>query len=683
MNEALFFHLTGRRTGSALAPVDGLALRPALFARFRDLTRLRYDFPVVLLGPDDEPPLRPLSRVVDGILDVIGTKGPSGERLERNVLRLEREIRAVLAEGESGSLSEIWRRAAERLVAKGDELVAADLARARKELRTDGVLVDHDAMITSRVIGHVRGVAHVRKARKMRSLVEPLVVRLSELVRADLLRSPAGRGAEALRAAIGPPHRELFDLDAMERVLARPSATSAMPEARRRRIEATLNDLRSERLFDADADAFTFGSVDAALAAFRERQRAMSELMRAIATAELEVRGSYVAVRDDARLAPSDARALAPEDMSLFPDHLVRLGPSRAASARAQILEALTSGLPIKVLVETDDVFGPDAQLAATAMGLADVFVVQVASSGLASAAATLVRAFEFPGPALISVFSGAVRTDLPSYLVAAAATESRAFPAFSYDPSAGPDWAHRFALADAPQRARTWPVHELTYADDAMQRVRLDVPFTLADLAVCDPRRSDDLAIVPRERWDGPIAPLIDRLDGSGRAAHDATPFVLAVDADDRLVRVLVGDRLLDATRRSADAWRRLLELDDLTHDRLAVSDGAAPEAAGAVAQAEPAPAPATEDGERSPDEPYIETARCSSCNECTLINARMFTYDANKQAYIADASAGTYRELVEAAESCQVGVIHPGKPRDPNEPGLDELIERAQALL
>jgi ferredoxin len=78
--------------------------------------------------------------------------------------------------------------------------------------------------------------------------------------------------------------------------------------------------------------------------------------------------------------------------------------------------------------------------------------------------------------------------------------------------------------------------------------------------------------------------------------------------------------------------------------------------------------------------DEPYIETPRCTTCDECTQINNRMFAYDDNKQAYIADPNAGTYRELVEAAESCQVAIIHPGKPRNPNEPNLDELIKRAE---
>jgi len=80
--------------------------------------------------------------------------------------------------------------------------------------------------------------------------------------------------------------------------------------------------------------------------------------------------------------------------------------------------------------------------------------------------------------------------------------------------------------------------------------------------------------------------------------------------------------------------------------------------------------------------DDPYIETPRCTTCNECTQINNKMFVYDANKQAFIANPDAGTYRQLVEAAESCQVAIIHPGKPRNLNEPGLEELIERAEAF-
>lgn len=53
---------------------------------------------------------------------------------------------------------------------------------------------------------------------------------------------------------------------------------------------------------------------------------------------------------------------------------------------------------------------------------------------------------------------------------------------------------------------------------------------------------------------------------------------------------------------------------------------------------------------------------------------------YNDDMQAVIADADGGTYRQMVEAAESCQVAIIHPGKPRNPDEPNLDELIQRAE---
>jgi hypothetical protein len=93
--------------------------------------------------------------------------------------------------------------------------------------------------------------------------------------------------------------------------------------------------------------------------------------------------------------------------------------------------------------------------------------------------------------------------------------------------------------------------------------------------------------------------------------------------------------------------------------------------------------PVAAEAEPEKPSDDPYIETPRCTTCNECTNLNNRMFAYDANKQAIIADINAGTYRELVEAAEACQVSIIHPGKPRNPNEPGIADLLKRAEPFL
>ncbi|MBK6307524.1 MAG: ferredoxin [Gemmatimonadetes bacterium] len=77
---------------------------------------------------------------------------------------------------------------------------------------------------------------------------------------------------------------------------------------------------------------------------------------------------------------------------------------------------------------------------------------------------------------------------------------------------------------------------------------------------------------------------------------------------------------------------------------------------------------------------EPYVESARCTSCNECTNLNKKLFAYNADKQAFIKDPKGGTYAQLVQAAEKCPVGAIHPGTPLNPKEKDLPKWIERAK---
>jgi len=78
--------------------------------------------------------------------------------------------------------------------------------------------------------------------------------------------------------------------------------------------------------------------------------------------------------------------------------------------------------------------------------------------------------------------------------------------------------------------------------------------------------------------------------------------------------------------------------------------------------------------------DEPYIDTPLCTSCDDCTKMSPHIFAYDGDKQAYIKDANAGSFQEMVLAAEKCPVAIIHPGKPKNPNEDNLDEWIARAK---
>ncbi len=77
---------------------------------------------------------------------------------------------------------------------------------------------------------------------------------------------------------------------------------------------------------------------------------------------------------------------------------------------------------------------------------------------------------------------------------------------------------------------------------------------------------------------------------------------------------------------------------------------------------------------------EPYIESARCTTCDECTKLNNKMFAYNEKKQAYIKDPKAGTFKQLVQAAEKCPVRIIHPGTPLNPREKDIEKWVKRAE---
>jgi hypothetical protein len=723
------FHLGGMRPRGELDTVDELGLRPALFAGYRDLSKLRYDFPLVLIRDGaGEASVQSLSGLFDGALKETAAAA-DGERLRKHTLRLEREIRALAAECTGASFLDLWDKAAGRLSAKNDELFQNSLSRLRAVLKLDGEVVDCDQAMPFRLCHHLWNTVHDQKAGRFQGDIGRLVAKLSDILRADFVRSPEGLSAQRLKASVGGAQRDAFDFEALSRLLAGTSPKASLPESRRRRIRWLLSVLESQRFYpalsegdksseDAEPYGFVFESCADAVAAYRERLPKMIELTKAIAMAELEIEGEYNESKHDAFFANFGADGLDPGNFELFPDYLIRVhAADMQAADNDRILEAFAAGLRAKVLVQTDDILEPSPivggtlafglrskQLANTAIGLSGFYVLQSSSSNLLRFRKQLFRGLTCPGPALFSVFSGASGNGLPPYLNAAAAMESRAFPAFVYDPSAGPDWASRFYLEDNPQADLDWPVHSFAYEDEAHQRISERLAFTLVEFVACDRRYARHFARVPRAKWNGSMVPACEFLAPEPKGLSNKVPCLLMVDPNDVLQKVIVDDQLVREARRCAEMWRSLQELGGIHNShatRLLAQErkvweaqlhpatesrgnGPAPASVTpAVAPAAPATVPESTEPERSSDDPYIETARCTTCDECTQINDKMFAYDANKQASIVNPNAGTYRQLVEAAEACQVSIIHPGKPRNPNEPGLDELQKRAEPFL
>src|SRR5664279_3213787 len=729
------FHLTGRMPqgeGDALARSD---LQPALLAGYRDLTALRYDFPLVLISKGDAgQSVQSLSALFDGALKEVAGNG-DGERIRKHASRFEREIRKLVAEGETGTLSKLCDAAAVRIGTKNDELLAKSVKSLRAALKSDGEVIDCDKAMPFRLFQHAWQALQDQKAQKFRAEINKLIMKLSDILSADFGHSKEGMSAERLQASIGSAHRDTFDFAAMSRMLTAASVNVPMPESRRQRVRGLLATLRTQRFFPpatesdkwigvAEPYPFVFETCSEAVAAYRERLPKMTELAKAMAIAKLETEGEYSEARHDTFFAGFGDNGLDADDIAAFPDYLICL---RAADFRAAesdlILRAFVAGMPAKLVVQTDDLLEQSPirddflvaglrsrQLAGTALGFGASYVLQSSSSSLFQLREQVMRGLAYRGPALFSVFSGASASGIPAYLMAAAAAESRAFPALTYDPSAGADWASRFSLGANSQVDLDWPLQQFEYEDEQHQLVSETVAFTLVDFAATDQRCAKYFAKVPRAKWTDDLLPVSEFLARERKDLTEKVPCLLMVDRDNRLQKVIVNDTLVREARRCVEAWRSLQELGGVHNSHAAklveqerkiwaekaqaaaavvsqqtssaVAAPAAPATATATSAAA-APAVAEAAPERSPDEAYIETSRCTSCNECTQINDKMFGYDTNKQASIINPDAGTYRQLVEAAENCQISIIHPGKPRNPNEPGLDELMKRAEPFL
>jgi hypothetical protein len=716
----VLFHLTGKQI-AGVQSLNGASLRPALLATYRDLTVLRYDFPLVLIESEEEP-VQSLSGLFDRALAQIGGERDGG-RLRKHALRLEREIRALAAES-GGALYELWERAGGRLSVGNDASLRDGLDCLRAAVGADGEVVDCNGEMPFRLWQHLWELSERKKARSFRAEIDSLVMRLSEILRAELARSEAGLAPARLAASIGDTQREMFDFGAMSRLLVDSLAASPLPEPRRARIRSLLSVLQSQRFFvstgqrsiaGAEPYGFVFESCADAVEAYRERLPKLLELAKAMLIARLVVAGEYDETKHDRLFEELDTSKLDAAELAAFPSYLVRIRGAETRRDLDNMLPALAAGLPAKVLVQTDDLLEPSPidgeplglalhtrELVSAATGIGGFCVMQSSASHLFRFRDRVLRALICPGPALLSVFSGANTGGIPPYLAAAMAMESRIFPTFIYNPSAGSDWASRFSLEGNPQPELDWPMHKLEYEDETHQRMRERLAFTFADFAAGDLRYAAHFAAITRSEWDESLIAVSEFAVGTSDD-RSKIPYVLLVDRDNVLRRAIVDDHMVREMRRCAATWHNLQELGGIHNshaERLveqerkkwaeqsertgqsqvgSLSEPAAPDSVPPTTAITPEDA-----GRQQPsDDPWIETARCTSCNECIQINGKMFGYDANKQATILNPDAGTYRQLVEAAESCQVAIIHPGKPRNSEEPGLDELKARAELYL
>jgi ferredoxin len=742
MQEMVHFHLTGKRGDGAIETVIPQDIRPALLAPYHQLQKLRYDFPLILLDDDNSQAfIDTLSGVVNRLLREIAPEGNAGEQLRQHVIRLECRMRELVSNGFDSPLDALWAKAEKSLLNERSksraEALENSLETARFALSIKGKVVDCDERLPTRVLRHAWAKVEAQRTRRSLDQIDTLIIRLRNILKVDDLKTGRSRTPQKIKQTLGRRYKDAFDFEMMSEILHDATPHNRLPIDRRRRVRAALSVLESQKFFARNDGGkhtlydFVFTSASGALQAYNKRLPEIANVVKAIAIAELECENAYRAQNHTAYFDRFGVQALGPDDLALFPSYLICLQESECDTRdKAELMEIASSDLPMKVLLQVSDILGEPSpvdgqlhhgafvqQFANTFVALGNAYVLQAASSGLYQQREQIRRGMEYRGPAIFSVFAAnaATASNLPAYLMAAAAMESRIFPAFSYDPAAGPGLAERFSIQNNPEIEAAWPRRELRYEDEDLQTISEQQAFTLVDFAVTDSRYGDYFALAPRESWTEDMLPVANYLDLADEDTFEKVPYVPVIDDSNILQRLIVDDSLIRVARRCRDRWHVLQEHGGIHNSyasalmskeraawesekekeiqtiraEFARTDQSQPAVAVAVA-----PQPEPEDAEESPvladqaatvisDDPFIDTPSCTTCDECTNKNNRMFAYDDNKQAYIQDPDAGTYRELVEAAEVCQVAIIHPGKPRNQSEPGLEELIKRAEPFM
>lgn len=483
-------------------------------------------------------------------------------------------------------------------------------------------------------------------------------------------------------------------------------------------------------------------SPSMAMGVFEGHMAKMAEGFKTIRLAEKELAGeSFERARED--LVYFDWRRFTDEEFLLCPPVVAVGGDGAMYDIGFQNLSRMMmSGKPIKALVLDTQVysntggqactsgftgqvsdmaqFGKAQQgkeeirkeIALVAMAHRTTYTLQGSISNVTHLIEGFIDGLNARMPALFNIYSpcmpehgiGDDTADQQSKL----AVESRAYPLIRYHPGHGTLPSECFDLEGNPALDADWPVYTLDYIDEEGKEAKMDLPMTFADFAVTEGRFRKQFRTAPRDAWNENMVPLHEYVEMPHEDREGLFPYIWGVGKRRELIRVIPAAPLVRATEDRRDFWRMLRALagigaavdpeeiarqvraemaQALARTLVELASGGAAALPAALESPGAALAPggdaAAAAGNASGDgyiAPWIDTAECTACDECININPKVFAYNDKKQAYIKDAAAGPYRDLVRAAEKCTAQVIHPGTPRDPNEKDAEKLKKRAE---
>jgi len=478
-------------------------------------------------------------------------------------------------------------------------------------------------------------------------------------------------------------------------------------------------------------------SPSMAMGIFEGHMAKMAEGFAAIRIAELELAGRYDPAEHDEFFTYFNWHQFTDDEWELCPPVVAVGGDGAMYDIGFQNLSrAMASGKPVKVLVVDTQVYSNTGGQACTSgffgqisdmaqygkaiqgkseqrkeiglIGMAHrtTYVLQSTIAHPNHMIEGFIRGLKARRPALFNLYTSCqpehgIGDDMSAHQ-AKLAVESRAYPLFRYDPDAGRTPAECFDLEGNPAPDRDWPAYTIRYQEGDVAK-EMEVALTFADFAITEARFRKHFRVAPVDAWNESMVPLAEFLELDEDDREGRFPYVWTVDQEGHLSRLLVARPMVESSEDRRDFWTMLRALSGADRvSREEVEDQVRREVAGKIAAglmqlaggdgsgmaaltglasgaptAGPAQATTAGDGYMAP---WIDTEQCTACDECTNLNPSIFAYDDRKKAYIKNATAGPYKDLVKAAERCTARVIHPGLPRDRSAKDTEKWIQRGE---
>jgi len=466
-------------------------------------------------------------------------------------------------------------------------------------------------------------------------------------------------------------------------------------------------------------------SPSVAMGVFEGHMAKMVEGFKAVRKVEMELASGYVPEDSDKFFAHFNWEQLSDEEFHLCPPVVAIGGDGAMFDIGFQNLSrALMSGKPIKVFIVDTQVYSNTGGQACTSGFIGQVadmspygasqhgksesrkeisligmahrtsFILQGSLSNTTHLLEGFIDGLNSRRPALFNVYAVCPPEhgvgDNSAVAQSKMAVESRAFPLFRFDPDAGVAFSECVTLEGNPSLDFDWPEYKLDYKDEAGNLQSMVLPMTFADFALTEGRFAKQFKKAPADTWNDDMVLLGDFLQMSEDERDGKFPFIWSVDKQNHLMRVLVSKEIVLSCEERMQFWKQLKDLAGVSRavgNEETIANRVRQELiqmlssgmSGTVSSSPATVAVPAASNAADYEAVFIDTPECTACDECMNLNPKIFAYNDQKKAIIVNPKAGTFLDIVKAAEKCTAGIIHPGTPWNSGEANLDKLKARA----